>query len=535
MSDFHHIHPASNSLRRNSEDIKSILKTSSTDTCISGLDAFNGAREIVRLIQCNECSKPLSDPITLPCGNSICRECLPPSHLRQNISYPATANRLQGFTCPFKKCGKEHAVEDTSLDVTMAKVMTVIESQMQEFGQKPSETYIQLESQPSRGFISETINTKILPGGRLFATYLMADMGELPFESELEYADTSENLDDIKLQAVDSALLEVLREQTRQELDCQVCYALLLDPLTTPCGHTFCRKCIHRVLDHSSLCPICRRTLSLPSAVNTTEAPSNIRLTAILDALCPSQIAARKEFEESSAQKLNDLDLPIFICALSFPSMPTYLHIFEPRYRLMIRRAMESGNRKFGMVMGNPSQEIQGELGPTNFYQYGTLLQIVDYQAMADGRSMIETVGLSRFKVIRYGMLDGYMIGKVERVDDISIAEEEEMEARDVSAPAERIESERYFASNRHFGGLPSETLGTNTLDSLNPGGLNRILFSPTDLPYLPTSELLKISSNFVARMRMGSAPWLHERGTFLSCSSYPLLLHRCKIWHYSS
>lgn len=29
--------------------------------------------------------------------------------------------------------------------------------------------------------------------------------------------------------------------------------------------------------------------------------------------------------------------------------MPCPLHVFEPRYRLMIRQCMESGRRQFGM------------------------------------------------------------------------------------------------------------------------------------------------------------------------------------------
>ncbi len=33
---------------------------------------------------------------------------------------------------------------------------------------------------------------------------------------------------------------------------------LLYEPVTTPCGHTFCRACFARSMDHSSRCPMCR-------------------------------------------------------------------------------------------------------------------------------------------------------------------------------------------------------------------------------------------------------------------------------------
>lgn len=44
-------------------------------------------------------------------------------------------------------------------------------------------------------------------------------------------------------------------------------------------------------------------------------------------------------------------NIPIFVCTMSFPGIPCPLHVFEPRYRLMIRRCQESGTRRFGMCI----------------------------------------------------------------------------------------------------------------------------------------------------------------------------------------
>ena len=60
------------------------------------------------------------------------------------------------------------------------------------------------------------------------------------------------------------------------------------------------------------------------------------------------------------------------------------------------------------------------------------MLHIINMHLMPDGRSLIETVGVSRFRVLAHGTLDGYTVGKVERVDDISIAEEEALIASDL-------------------------------------------------------------------------------------------------------
>jgi hypothetical protein len=64
------------------------------------------------------------------------------------------------------------------------------------------------------------------------------------------------------------------------ELSCEICLTLLYQPITSPCQHvsypllvsfilvdpppfcqTFCAKCLHRSLDHTNRCPLCRQLL----------------------------------------------------------------------------------------------------------------------------------------------------------------------------------------------------------------------------------------------------------------------------------
>lgn len=42
--------------------------------------------------------------------------------------------------------------------------------------------------------------------------------------------------------------------------------------------------------------------------------------------------------------------LPVFVCTNAFPLVSCPLHVFEPRYRLMIRRCIDSGMRRFAMI-----------------------------------------------------------------------------------------------------------------------------------------------------------------------------------------
>lgn len=47
----------------------------------------------------------------------------------------------------------------------------------------------------------------------------------------------------------------------KEDFDCSLCYRLLYEPITTPCGHAFCRSCLDRCLDHQTRCPLCKSSL----------------------------------------------------------------------------------------------------------------------------------------------------------------------------------------------------------------------------------------------------------------------------------
>ena len=371
---------------------------------------------------------------------------------------------------------------DCSIDVTLSKIMEMIAVEMSKLKLLYPNTPLLLDERLHwKNIIDSSIEvmprSRVLDGGRIVATYTMAEMGELNYHSELAYTPVAQDgkaFNDFA--ELDEPVIRSLRSICQSELDCQICYALVLDPLTTCCGHTFCRKCVARVLDHSKLCPACRRPLPMPPGAAAE--PTNKSISTLLSGLCPDLVALRVEVaaqEEAEFEK--EGNTPIFPVTLAYPSMPTFLHIFEARYRLMIRRAVESGSGKFGMVMYNRRGQPQGSLGNVHFKQYGTMLQIVSLEMLPDGRSLIEARGISRFKILETRMLDGYIVAKVQGIDDISLNEEENLEAQETSTAVEQSVP----------GALPP-------LDSLS------------------TQQLLQIGLDFINRGRQASEPWLHER-----------------------
>ena len=102
-------------------------------------------------------------------------------------------------------------------------------------------------------------------------------------------------------------------------------------------------------------------------------------------------------------------EVPVFVCTLAFPSLKYPLHIFEPRYRLMIRKSYELGTGMFGMCAYDPD---------FGFSEYGTMLSIDKMELLPDGRSIIQTTATRRFRVMSRGMTDGYNTATVQWLED---------------------------------------------------------------------------------------------------------------------
>jgi hypothetical protein len=88
------------------------------------------------------------------------------------------------------------------------------------------------------------------------------------------------------------------------------------------------------------------------------------------------------------------LRIPIFPLpgALLFPRSQLPLHIFEPRYRAMLRDAL-AGDRMIGMVQPRDERE------PPALFAVGCLGRIVASEELPDGRFNIVLEGVARFRL----------------------------------------------------------------------------------------------------------------------------------------
>lgn len=245
------------------------------------------------------------------------------------------------------------------------------------------------------------------------------------------------------------------------DFDCVLCYRTLWKPVVTPCGHTYCLVCLDRCLDYSTHCPLCKFSF----------AADDYSMQCVRDTLARQYVTrfvetAMQRFVPDAYQKRQRQEierepfLPIFVCTTAFPYVSCPLFVYEARYRLMIRRAIDGGDRQFGIVQSvagigsssfgsaatgatatttSPSSAATttqaavtaataggtttsivtaGDDGQRAYSDVGTMLSIRDCVLLANGRTILSTVGGRRFRVVRRGERDGYSTAKVQYIYD---------------------------------------------------------------------------------------------------------------------
>jgi len=199
--------------------------------------------------------------------------------------------------------------------------------------------------------------------------------------------------------------------------ECSLCLRVFHQPVTTPCGHTFCKTCLARSYDMLTKCPICRTALYMDTLIM----PVSVTIQSLLEKYFPEELAARQLEESPVSEDDSSMTLPLFVMDVLFPDEEMALNIFEPRYRLMIRRCIMS-NRMLGMSTRDQSNNIS----------HGCMVNIKDLASQPDGRFHIEVVGKQRFEVLSTSDLDGYLVARVRFFSDDppSPSEEQAMETK---------------------------------------------------------------------------------------------------------
>lgn len=162
--------------------------------------------------------------------------------------------------------------------------------------------------------------------------------------------------------------------------------------------------------------------------------------------------------------------------------------------------------------MSSRAAPIPGH-GPNSGPEFGTMLEIKSVQMLADGRSMVETWGTHRFRILEKDTFDGYFVGRVEKIDDYDddlaewAAEDDDhppssstaahVDARPPSPPS-------LLTSIVHRISPPlSPALATRSPEPISSAAFRQFLSTPA---------LLATCHAFLSQLRAGTAPWVVQR-----------------------
>jgi Lon protease-like protein len=109
------------------------------------------------------------------------------------------------------------------------------------------------------------------------------------------------------------------------------------------------------------------------------------------------------------------IELPLFpLNVVLFPRADLPLHIFEARYRLMIKECYER-DKPFGVVLARPESSQMRE----EPYSVGTMAEILALSRMEDGRMNLIARGGQRFRILHRHREKPYLTGIVEVYEDL--------------------------------------------------------------------------------------------------------------------
>jgi Lon protease-like protein len=110
-----------------------------------------------------------------------------------------------------------------------------------------------------------------------------------------------------------------------------------------------------------------------------------------------------------------DVAMPMFpLGAVLVPSAGLPLHVFEPRYRALVRDCL-AGDHEFGVVLIERGSEVGG--GDVRV-SVGTLAQLVRSTELPDGRYAVHAVGIRRIRARTWLEDDPYPRADVEELVD---------------------------------------------------------------------------------------------------------------------
>lgn len=206
-------------------------------------------------------------------------------------------------------------------------------------------------------------------------------------------------------------------------LDCLVCLDLLSEPVTTPCGHTFCKYCLFTYLKENHKCPVCRKFLNL----DKDKLSKNILLTDLAKNSNPKKYEERRLhhlslMDENESNEVSQVHQYIFI--KDFFVIPNSSYILSipiinnlsVQNELTLRQAFY-GSKRLVIVSSTDIINNSNSENDNNISRNinGSLVELLEFRTINGNSNLnsnnqnevtsfikIKVMGISRFKVHSY-------------------------------------------------------------------------------------------------------------------------------------
>src|SRR2546430_1153694 len=206
--------------------------------------------------------------------------------------------------------------------------------------------------------------------------------------------------------------------------------------------------------------------------------------------------------------------LPLFpLGAVLYPGMLLPLHIFEERYRQLVRDLLDGAEpRRFGVIAIRKGRET-GVDGVHSLYKVGCTATLRRVDRHDDGRFDIVTLGTQRFRLLGLDQTRPYLQGEVEMLT-------EEPADPAVAGPAVRVIQaafREYLDALTEWGGA------TVRLEELpdEPGLLSFIVAAAVVID-LPERQAMLAESDTLRRLAMQRALLSRETAMLRTTTSRP-------------
>ena len=170
-----------------------------------------------------------------------------------------------------------------------------------------------------------------------------------------------------------------------------------------------------------------------------------------------------------------------------FPDTRLPLHMFEPRYRALTADALD-GDGLIGMVLLREPERAAEPAPPV--FGVGCVGQIVDAEALADGRYNLVLEGLARFQILREQLPAPYRVAHVKWLEDPGF-EDLDVEARKTLEGARAGLEEHLVELARRREPAAAEAL-RERMRQLDPLQLVHALSLGLDVPMIEKQGLLE-------------------------------------------